>query len=294
MLFGAHVSIAGGVENAPQNGHDLGCDAIQLFSKNQQQWKSKPITEASAKLFRARVEEFGLGPSLIHASYLLNLASPDPELWKKSVAGLREEVERAEALGVPWVVVHPGASKEMGPSWGVKRVAEAVREVLESTGGSSGVLLETNAGAGSTIGSSFEELGDILSGVGPSKRVGVCLDTCHVFVAGYAIHTAKGYEETWRAFDRLVGIDRLRAFHLNDAQFPFGSNRDRHEHIGKGLIGEAGWKRLLRDERFRNHPGYLETEPDGVPKDLDALRSLAGVHASKASKRPGARGAKGS
>ncbi|MHB8586913.1 MAG: deoxyribonuclease IV [Thermoplasmatota archaeon] len=287
MRLGAHVSISGGVENAPENGRQLNCDCIQLFSKNQQQWAAKPITEVSQTLFRSRVSEMGIGPNLIHGSYLLNLASPDETVWKKSVEGLTIELERAEQLGVPWVVVHPGAAKEMGPAWGVKRIVTAVRAALDATAGAgAGVLLETNAGAGSAVGRSFEELGEMLAGI-HDERSGVCLDTCHVFVAGYAIHTEEGYEETFRSFDRIIGLRNLKAFHLNDALAPFGSNRDRHEHVGKGMLGLATWKRLMSDPRFADLPGYLETELDGVAADLAALRKLqkGGSGAPKAAHR---------
>lgn len=277
VLLGAHVSIAGGVENAPDHAKTLGCDVFQMFSKNQQQWKAKPLTPEGVAAFQERMAKHALGPPLVHASYLLNLASPDEELWKKSVEGLLVEVERADALGVPWVVFHPGAAKEMGPKWGVKRIAEGVNHVLSVTKGmKTGILYETNAGAGSAIGRSFEELAEMLDLSQDKKRTAVCVDTCHIFVAGYAIHTADGYAKTFEQFDDLIGLDELKCFHLNDAKAPFGSNKDRHEHIGKGLLGMETWKRLMTDPRFATTPGYLETEPDGHAADLAALRKAAG------------------
>lgn len=276
MLLGSHVSIAGGVENAPDNAKALGCDVFQMFSKNQQQWAAKPLTKESAKTFRERLAAHGQGPPLIHASYLLNLASPDEDLWKKSVEGLRVEAERADALGVPWVVFHPGAAKEMGPKWGVARIAEGVNHVLATTKGmKAGVLYETNAGAGSAVGRSFDEIGEMLALSQDKKRTAACLDTCHVFVAGYAIHTEDGYAKTFEEFDDRIGLDDLKCFHLNDAKAPFGSNKDRHEHMGKGLIGAAFWKRLMTDPRFAKTPGYLETEPEGHAADLAYLRKAA-------------------
>lgn len=260
MLFGCHVSTQGGVEFAPLRGRDLGCEVIQIFSKNQMQWAAKPLGETAVQTFRSGTKTHELRHGLIHASYLLNLASQDDALWEKSIAGLVVEVQRADALGVPWVVFHPGSPKDAGSGWGCERVAQGVARALDETKGlSAGILLETNAGQGAAVGRTFEELRAMMDGVGPNSRLGICLDTCHVFVAGYPIHTEEGYDHTFRRFDETIGLRHLKAFHLNDSKGPLGSNKDRHEILGSGEIGYGAFERLARDLRFEDLPGYLET-----------------------------------
>jgi deoxyribonuclease-4 len=279
MLVGAHVSTQGGVENAPQNGKNLGCEAIQIFSKNQMQWAAPALKPESVEGFKAGVKGFGFGPTLIHASYLLNCASQDDALWEKSWRGLVVELERADALGIPWVVFHPGSPKDKGAEWGVTRVAAAVTEALAATKSlKSGILLETNAGQGAAVGRTFEELAGMIQGVASAERgrVGVCVDTCHVFVAGYPIHTEEGFEETFGKFADTVGLDRLKAFHVNDSKAEFGSNRDRHENLGKGLMGDVPFWKLMTDKRFEKIPGYCETPggDEGYVEDLKRLRGF--------------------
>lgn len=291
MLLGAHIGIAGDwpggkkgpkrtIADAPEVGASLGCDVIQIFSKNQMQWKSSPLSKDLVEKFRKNHATHLKGPGLIHTSYLLNLASMDDELFAKSVDGLVVEVERAEQLGIPWVVFHPGSPKEKGREWGCARVADGVKQVLDRTKGmKAGVLLETNAGAGNSVGRTFEELHAMLEGIdgaGHARRAGVCADTCHVFVSGYDIADAKGYETTWDGFDRIVGLDRLKCLHLNDSKGPLGSNKDRHDSIGKGLLGVDFWKRLVNDKRFETLPGYCETPlgEDGYAADIQTLRGF--------------------
>ncbi len=277
MLYGAHVSIAGGVEFAPQRGAELGCDVIQIFSKNQRQWAAKPLGIGNVKGYKLGMETHGLGPTLVHASYLLNLASPDDAQFGKSVDGMRVELERADELAIPWVVFHPGSSIKAPTEFGVKRVAEGLNEVLAAhPDGDAMALLETNAGAGNCIGDEFEDLAEILSLVEDKRRVGVCIDTCHVYVAGYPIHTEEGYEETFDRFGEIVGFEHLKAFHLNDCKAAFNSKKDRHDNIGKGTMGPVVWERLVNDARFAKIPGYLETPlaEEGYPADLAYLRGL--------------------
>ena len=272
MLFGCHVSAQGGVEFAPMRGAELGCEVIQLFSKNQMQWACKPLGATNCDTFRTGLKSHGLRQSLIHTSYLLNLASQDDALWKKSVDGLTVEVERAEALGVDYVVFHPGSPKDAGSGWGCTRVAEGIVEVLHRTQGmKAGILIETNAGQGACVGRTFEELRTMLDGVASDPRVGVCVDTCHIFVAGYPIHTREGYEQTFEEFDRIIGLKNLKAFHLNDSKTPLGSNKDRHEVLGSGAIGLDTFRWLATDPRFKDLPGYLET-PGG---DENYAREIA-------------------
>ena len=279
MLLGCHVGITGGVERAPPVAKQLGCDVMQIFSKNQMQWKASPLKQSSIEAFRAGVKEHALGPTLIHGSYLMNCASPDDALWQKSVEGLVIEVQRAEQLGVPYVTFHPGSPKEMGEAWGCKRVGEAITLALERTKGSKVMILpETNAGQGRQVGDTFAELAAIMDAVTTEKkRVGICFDTCHVFVSGYDLSTEDGYKDTFDTFDNEIGFEHLKAFHLNDSKEGHDSKRDRHEAIGEGKLGLAFWKRLMNDARWKDLPGYLET-PGGEESnaaEISTLRKLA-------------------
>ena len=276
MLFGAHIGISRGLPNVPAAGAALGCDVVQIFSKNQMQWKVPTLRKEDAEGFRKATKEHLKGPGLVHTSYLLNLASMDDALYLKSVEGLIVEVERADALGIPWVVFHPGSPKEKGREWGCERVVAGINVVLEKTKGlKAGVLVETNAGAGNAVGRTFAELDAMLDAVDDEKRAGVCFDTCHVFVSGYDVRTEKGYEKTMQEFEDVVGLDRLKAFHLNDSKGDLGSNKDRHENVGKGLLGDTFWRLLVNDPRFEKIPGYCETPlgEDGYAADLAKLRS---------------------
>ena len=278
MLLGCHVGIEGGVERAPPVAKKLGCDAMQIFTKNQMQWKASPLKQASVDAFRKGVQENGLGPTLVHCSYLLNLASGDDALWEKSVQGLVTEVERAEALGIPYVTFHPGSPKDKGADWGCSRVGEGVTKALELTrGAKTMILLETNAGQGAAVGRTFRELRGIMDCVQVDKqRVGVCFDTCHVFVSGYPLHTEEGYLDTFDTFQNEIGLEHLKCFHLNDSLAEFDSKRDRHAPIGEGHIGLDAFRRIVNDERFRGIPGYLETPggEESYAQEIALLRSL--------------------
>lgn len=280
MLLGAHVSTAGGVKNAPDNGKRIGCDVIQIFSKNQQQWAAKPLDADNVAAYKSGMKTHSLGPTLVHCSYLLNLASSDDALWEKSVTGLVNELERAEQLGIPYVVFHPGSPKDKGEAWGCTRVAAGVSRAVAATKGAKVmVLLENNAGAGAAIGDTIDELKSVLSQItGDTTRVGVCIDTCHAFVSGYPIHTEEGYEAFVTELEQKIGLSRVKAFHLNDSKFGLNSKKDRHEHMGLGMMGDVPFWKLVNDARFRDVPGYLETpfetEEDYV-KDLAYLRDLA-------------------
>jgi deoxyribonuclease-4 len=282
MLLGCHVGITGGVERAPPVAKQLGCDVMQIFSKNQMQWKAAPLPKASVDAFRRGVQENGLGPTLIHCSYLLNLASGDDALWEKSVQGLVVELERADALGIPYVTFHPGSPKDKGAAWGCARVAEGVSKALElDKAGRAMVLLETNAGQGAAVGRTFAELGDIMARVSvDKKRVGVCFDTCHVFVSGYPLHTEEGYLDTFDTFQNEVGLQHLKCFHLNDSLAEFDSKKDRHAAIGEGKLGLGPFRRLVNDARFRDLPGYLET-PGGEESYAQEIRLLRSLVAQK-------------
>lgn len=279
MRLGAHESISGGLYKAFDRARSVGCDALQIFVKSNRSWAVKPLTEEDIARFKAKAEETGIQPVVAHTSYLLNLGTPDDTLWKRSRDTLIVELERCEALGVPYLVLHPGSHVGTGEEVGLAQVAQALGEVHAATPGfRAQILLETTAGQGTNLGYRFEHLGWLLEHTPTGERLGVCLDTCHVFAAGYELRTPDGYAATMEAFDRAVGLGRLKALHLNDSRGDLGSRKDRHEHIGKGYIGLEGFRHVLNDSRLANLPGLLETpKSDDLHEDrenLAVLRSL--------------------
>lgn len=277
--LGVHVSIAGGIEKAFARGEAIGCTAIQIFTKNASQWRAKPISAESAAAFRACRQQSPIGPVAAHDSYLINLAAPDPAKWEQAKAAFADELERCALLGVEALVMHPGAHLGAGEEVGLQRIAAAFREIFAAAPAGVRVLLETTAGMGSHLGWRFEQLARIMELV-PQHDFGVCLDTCHVFAAGYDLASEAGYAAMMAEFDRLIGCERLRLFHVNDSKKPCGSRVDRHEHVGRGCIGETGFACLMRDARFRAVPKILETPPGEANVDdlrnLTLLRRLAG------------------
>jgi deoxyribonuclease IV len=280
-ILGAHQSIAGGYYKAVEIARRTGCDCVQIFTKNNNQWRAKPIADDEAERFRATLKKLKVKHPLSHASYLINLASPDPELWAKSIDGFVVELMRAEQLGIPYVVVHPGAFTTSSVEAGLKRIAAAIDEVTAQTRGLTAcVLLETTSGQGSCLGCRFEHLAEIMSDVRDPERVAVCVDTCHIFSAGYALGTEAEYLATMQQLDKIVGLKQVKAFHVNDSKAKFGSGVDRHAHIGRGEIGLEAFRLLLNDKRFRRVPMYIETnkgEEEGRDLDeinLETLRSL--------------------
>jgi deoxyribonuclease-4 len=276
--LGAHMSIAGGYYRAVEEARRCGCDCVQLFTKNNNQWRAKPITDAEAALFESALAELKISHPLSHTSYLINLASPDELLWQKSVDSMVVEVERADQLGIPYVVVHPGSHTTASEEEGLANVAAAIDLVHKlRPRAKSQVLLEITAGQGTNLGWKFAHLAAIIALVKKADRLGVCFDTCHAFAAGYALSDRKVYLEMWREFDALLGLDRLKAIHLNDSKRELGSRIDRHEHIGRGQIGLAGFRYLLTDRKLRNVPMYLETPKENAedePWDVVNLRTL--------------------
>jgi deoxyribonuclease-4 len=272
-ILGAHQSIAGGYYKAVETARRLKCDCVQLFTKNNNQWRAKELTDEDVLRFQIALNEHGVTHPLAHDSYLINLASPDRVLWKKSVDSFVVEMLRADRLGIPYLVTHPGAYTTGSEESGIATVIRALDEVHRQTRGiKARCLLENTAGQGSCLGCRFEQLATILDGVKNPDVLGICIDTCHVFAAGYPLGTQKEYKATMRALDKTVGLKLVRAFHLNDSVKPLGSRVDRHAHIGRGLLGKEAFRLLLNDERFRNVPMYLET-PKGKEngKDLDAI-----------------------
>jgi deoxyribonuclease-4 len=275
-LVGAHMSTSKGLASAVRSGHAMGCTAIQVFTSSPQRWHSPPVTEAMADDFRLAQRETGLTHVVCHDSYLINLCAIEPEMREKSIRGMIGEVERCALYGIPYVVSHMGAHKGQGVDWGLGGVAESLARVLQETPDCVTVLMETTAGQGSCLMSRFEELAKVLEIMDGHERIGICLDTCHVFVAGYDIRDAESFDRTFDEFDKLIGLSRLKVIHCNDSKRGLGSRVDRHEHIGAGEIGEEAFRILMNDERFTNIPILIETDgdDDGHERDLAKLRSL--------------------
>jgi len=272
-LLGAHMSIQGGAHRAIERGQALGCTAIQMFTRNNIQWRAKPLTGDDVQRFRDAWAASAMGPLVAHANYLIDLASDDERVVRLSLDGLVVEFRRAAALGIPWVVLHPGCHKGAGEEAGLWQIAEMAARALDATSDLPvGLLLETTAGQGTALGYRFEQLAWLLGAIEPRGRVGVCFDTCHVFTAGYDIRTARGYRAVMREFDRVVGIDQIHALHVNDSKAELGSRVDRHEHIGRGKLGFAPFRRLMRDRRLARVPKLLETpKADNRRKEWDAI-----------------------
>jgi len=259
-ILGAHMSIAGGYYKAVNAAATEGCDCVQIFTKNNNQWRAKPLTDEDVTLFTGAMEKHNITHPISHDSYLINLGSPDNVLWKKSVDALVIEIERATRLQIPYVVAHPGAFTSSSEAAGIKQIARGINEVHRQTKKlSAQILLETTAGQGSNLGWKFEQLGAILEKVNNPDIVGICFDTCHVYAAGYPMETEKEYRATMRKLNASVGLKKIQAFHLNDSKTPFGSRVDRHEAIGKGHLGLSPFRHLVNDRRFKKVPMYLET-----------------------------------
>jgi len=282
MRLGAHESVAGGAFTAIQRGRDDGCEALQIFARPSAQWKARPMSAEEVSMFRSEHAQVGW-TVMSHGSYLINLCATDPIILERSRAALREELTYAEELGLDHVVLHPGAHLGAGERDGIAAVAESLRFVHEQTRGMKvRLLIEVTAGQGSCLGCRFEQLEAMLSQARSAGDIGLCVDTCHLHAAGYDLSTEEGYERTFADLDRIVGLDRVRAFHLNDSKTPAGSRVDRHAEIGDGYLGLLPFWRLVNDPRFAQIPGVLET-PSGADKlpsfkrNLKRLRALVGA-----------------
>jgi deoxyribonuclease-4 len=275
--FGAHMSVAGGLHNALLAAQEHACETVQLFTKNSNQWAARALEEEHVVTFHKTLRSTKMRTAMAHDSYLINLASPDESLYRRSLEAFIVELQRAEALRLKYLIMHPGAHMGSGEKKGLRRVARAIDETHRRCPGFKvKILLETTAGQGTCLGHRFEHLGRILELVKQHERLGVCLDTCHVFAAGYPLSSERDYHETMTAFVREIGLRKLRAFHVNDSLKPLGSRVDRHAHVVKGHIGIEGFRLLVNDERFRDHPMILETpkENDMDRVNLATLRSL--------------------
>jgi deoxyribonuclease-4 len=286
------MSIAGGVSKAVDRALAHGCEALQIFTKNASQWRGAPLDPAEVRTFRARIEQTGIKPVVSHASYLINLGTTFSALRELSIAAFIDELDRADALGLLGVVIHPGTCTAGTEDEALRLIAQGIRHAFKARPRrKTMVILEHTAGQGRTLGHRFEHLAAIIGYLKGSARVGVCLDTCHLVASGYDIASENGYRQTFEAFDRIVGISRLKVFHGNDSKKPCGSRVDRHEHIGRGCLGEAPFRRLLHDRRFAGLPILIETEKStgrekrgaivADPLDLENLSTLRRLRAGK-------------
>lgn len=284
MRLGAHISAAGGAYKAFARAGDVGCETMLIFTKSNRQWKAKPLTDEDITDYKKAAEEHtDIYPVAVHASYLINIASPDDALWEKSYDALKIEVERAGAFDIPFITFHPGSYVGGDEASGMGNIARGVRRLLEETADSApntAVCLETMAGQGTNLGARFEQLAELLEQSGGSKRLGVCFDTCHVFTAGYDIRTPETYAATMDEFDRIIGLEWLKVFHFNDSKHGLGEQKDRHEHIGKGEIGLAGFANFVNDPRWSEHAAHLETpktdeDENGDEIDMDRVNLAA-------------------
>lgn len=277
MNLGAHVSTQGGVDNAPANAAELGITAIQIFAKNQRQWVAKPLAEEAIERWHEQIKEHGIVQSVSHGSYLINLCANEQEKLDKSINSLTDELERAEILGLTHVVFHPGSHLGEGEEKGIKAISKSIDEIhMRTKGYKSKLAIEITAGQGTNLGYTFEQLAAMIEGTKQPERLSICFDSCHAFAAGYDISTKDAYEETMSKFDEVLGLDLLQVIHLNDTKKELGSRRDRHDHIGEGLLGFDAFRFLVNDKRLADVPAILETPEGegGYPKDLKTLRSL--------------------
>ncbi len=275
MLFGCHVSIAGGIENAPKRAADLGAEVFQIFSRSPRGGKAKPITPEIAQAFKDACEEHNQKEWVIHAPYYVNFASANPRIYHGSVSVVRDELERGSLIDATYMMIHTGSFKDLGKEKGMPKVIDGLAKVLDGYKGSTQFCIEITAGAGHVIGAKFEEVAEIINHKKLKKYdIGVCFDTQHAFGSGYDLRTAKDVKATLDEFDATIGLDKLKLFHLNDSKVELGSNRDRHEHIGDGHIGKAGFEALAKEKRVQHLNFYLETEHDKVEKDISLMKSL--------------------
>lgn len=277
LLLGAHMSIAGRLEKAIEQGTSLGCTTVQLFTKSNRQWQAKPITPQEAAVFRAAVKNSAIDPVVAHATYLINIGSPNREIEEKSIKAVIDELGRCDQLGIPYLVLHPGSHVDTGEQECLERIARNLDTILENAPGNTKILLETMAGQGSSVCYAFEQIGTIRRLSHHKNRVGVCFDTCHAFAAGYNFTTPEGYKAMWDEFDKSIGLDHLYVMHVNDSMKDLDSRVDRHADIGKGKIGPEAFALLFNDPRFFDIPKILETPKNELADDERNIRTIMGL-----------------
>ena len=280
MKVGAHISTAGGLFKAYQRGEDVGCETMLIFTKSNRSWKAKDITEKEVEKFEETAKKFPhITPISVHASYLINMGSPKPDLWEKSYNGFIDEITRAATYGIPMITFHPGSHVGSGEEAGLDGIVRGLKRMLDELAdleNAPTVCLETMAGQGTNLGYKFEHLAYMLENADGGDRLGVTMDTCHIFAAGYDIRTPEAYETTMAEFDRIVGLDQIKNFHFNDSKFDIGEKKDRHAHIGQGFIGEQGFANFMQDPRWVNHAAHVETpkteeDDEGVEVEMDPI-----------------------
>jgi deoxyribonuclease-4 len=285
LLLGAHMSIAGGLSEALTRGASINCTAVQIFTKSNRQWAPKELAQEEIDLFIETQKETGIVQVLAHASYLINMGSPDPDIHRKSVIAATKELKICEDLKIPFLVIHPGSYTTSTPEQAIIAIAQGIEKILHHVPGSSMILLETMAGQGTVVGRTFKELAAIRELISDKHRVGICLDTCHVFAAGYNLATEADYVSLWKDFDTTIGLSHLKAFHLNDSKKECGSCVDRHEDIGKGEIGLEGFRLLMNDERFFSVPKILETPKADLVDDAKNMATLKQLLSEESKKK---------
>lgn len=277
MYFGAHVSMAGGLVNAPKNAHNLGCEVFQIFTRSPHGGYVAPLNKEIASEFKGLCDDYDLKEWVVHTPYFINFASGNPRIFHAAISVVREELERASLLGAKYVMTHMGSFKDLGEEKGLEQLIDGMDKMLKDYKGSAQFLVEIAAGAGSIIGDTFEEISQIVNHKKLAKYdIGVCYDTQHGFASGYDIRTTEAVEETFKKFDDIIGLNKLKMSHCNDSKIELGGRKDRHDHIGEGLIGKAGFEALIKNEKLKNINFYLETEDDKVREDLKILKEIRG------------------
>lgn len=277
LLLGAHISASGGLEKVFSRGESIGCTTIQLFTKSNRQWACKPLSNQEIISFKQAWQQSFIQDIVVHAAYLINIASTNSEVVDKSKAALAQELLRCEQLGIPYLVLHPGSNKTNPTQESLLQIAQRLDEVIESVPGTAMILLETMAGQGGNLCSQFEELATVHAALKNKNRVGICFDTCHAFAAGYDMRTAEAYEQLWQTFDQIVGLNLLKAIHVNDSKRELGARVDRHEHIGEGQLGAGAFSLLFNDERFIAIPKILETPKEDLAEDLKNMQKIVSL-----------------
>lgn len=276
MKFGAHVSIAGGIQNAPMNAAAIGCETFQMFSRSPQGGPAPKLTTDIVDAFLKGCEEHDLSDWVIHSPYYINFASGEERTRQSSIRIIREELERGTLINANYVMFHPGSAKDVGEKEAMAHCIAGIKKVLDGYTGTTRLLIEMSAGAGMVIGDTFEELAELLDGI-DHPELGICFDTAHAFASGYDLRTAKDVEKTFGTFDKIIGLDRLKMSHCNDSKIELGGHKDRHEHLGKGFIGLDGFKAIVAYKRFTSVFNlYCETDPEGVSEDLKILKKFRG------------------
>lgn len=271
MILGKHVSIAGGLDKSFKRAADIGCNSMQIFVKNPRGWKMREVEAEEAERFRAARKKYRIDPVVVHAAYLINLASPKKELWEKSISALKSEYQRCDRLGAEYLIFHPGSHTGSGLESGIQKIAEALNKILTEVESETLILLENTAGAGTSIGEEFSQLKSILEAVDHPERIGICVDSCHAFTAKYNLKEAKGLEELIADFDKLIGLEKLKVIHLNDSKYDCCTNKDEHAHLGEGKIGSEAFKRLINHPQLKDKVFILETPQFDKKKDDDVI-----------------------